>query len=89
MFKSIFIKLLVTYLAIIISVIAVLSLCISMVYNWYVFDQKQLELEKTGYYVNELVNKLEKKEISQVELNASLDSMGYVSDSMILCDKNR
>jgi len=83
MFKSIFIKLLVTYLAIIISVIAALSLCISMVYNWYVFDQKQKELEKTGYYVSELVNKLENKEISQSELNASLDAMGYISDSMI------
>jgi len=83
MFKSIFIKLLITYLAIIISVIAVLSLCISMVYNWYVFDQKQKELEKAGYYVSELVNKLDKKEISQPELNASLDSMGYISDSMI------
>lgn len=83
MFKSIFIKLLVTYLAIIITVIAVLSLCISMVYNWYVFDQKQKELEKTGYYVSELVNKLENKVISQTELNASLDAMGYISDSMI------
>lgn len=83
MFKSIFAKLLVTYLAIIISVIAVLSLLISMVYNWYVFDQKQKELEKTGYYVCELVNKLERKEISQTELNSSLDSMGYISDSMI------
>lgn len=83
MFKSIFVKLLVTYLAIIISFIAVLSLLISVVYNWYVFDQKQKELEKTGYYVSELVNKLERKEISQLELNHSLDSMGYISDSMI------
>lgn len=83
MFKSIFVKLLVTYLAIIISVIAVLSLFISMAYSWYVFDQKQQELEKTGYYVNELVNKLERKEISQTELNSSLDSMGYISDSSI------
>ena len=83
MFKSIFVKLLVTYLAIIISVIAVLSLCISMVYNWYVFDQKQKELEKIGYYVSELVNKLENKELSLTELNASLDAMGYISDSMI------
>ncbi|WP_407312799.1 sensor histidine kinase [Desulfosporosinus sp. SB140] len=83
MFKSIFSKLLATYLTIIISVIAVVSLFISMVYNWYVFDQKQKELEKTGYYVNELVNKLESKTISQAELNASLDSMGYSSDSMI------
>ncbi|HEY8911377.1 MAG TPA: HAMP domain-containing sensor histidine kinase [Desulfosporosinus sp.] len=83
MFKTIFRKLLVTYLAIIISVIAVLSISISLVYNWYVFDQKQQELEKTGYYVSELVNKLEKKDMSQTELNASLDAMGYISDSMI------
>ncbi|MDR3543958.1 MAG: HAMP domain-containing sensor histidine kinase [Desulfosporosinus sp.] len=83
MFKSIFRKLLVTYFAIIISVIAVLSLCLSIVYNWYVFDQKQKELEKTGHYVSELVNKLESKEISQASLDASLDSMGYISDSMI------
>ncbi|EGW41618.1 HAMP domain-containing sensor histidine kinase [Desulfosporosinus sp. OT] len=83
MFKSIFRKLLVTYLAIIISVIAVLSLLISMVYNWYVFDQKQKELEKAGYYVNELLNKLENEEISQKELKTSLDSMGYISDSTI------
>lgn len=83
MFKSIFRKLLVTYLAIIISVIAVLSVLISMAYNWYVFDQKQRQLEKTGSYVNELVNKLENKEISQTELDNTLNALGYISDSMI------
>lgn len=87
MLKSIFSKLLVTYLTIIITVIASLSLFISMVYNWYVFDQKQKELEKTGYYVNELLNKLENKEISQKELKTSLDAMGYISDSTIYAIK--
>ncbi len=83
MFKSIFAKLLITYLAIIISVIAVLSLFITMIYNWYIFDQKQKGLEKTGFYVNEQVNKLGKKEISQAEFNNSLDAMGYISDAKI------
>lgn len=83
MFKSIFAKLLVTYLAIIISVIAVLSLVITMIYNWYIFDQKQKELEKTGSYVNVLVNKLGRKEISQAEFNTSLDAMGTISDAKI------
>lgn len=83
MFKSIFVKLLVTYLLIIMSAIAVLSLFISMTYSGYVFEQKQKELEKTGYYVTELVNKRERNEISQTELNTSLDSLGYISDSSI------
>lgn len=83
MFKSIFAKLLLTYLAIIISVIAVLSLMITMIYNWYVFDQKQKELEKTGLYVNNLVNKLGEKAISQSEFNTSLDAMGAISDAKI------
>lgn len=87
MFKSIFSKLLVTYLTIIITVIACLSLFISMIYNWYVFDQKQKELEKTGYYVNELINKLEDKKISRTELKTSLDAMGYISDSTIYAIK--
>lgn len=83
MFKSVFGKLLITYLAIIITVIAVLSLVMTMIYNGYVFAEKQKDLEKIGSTVNQLVNRLDRKEISQAELNTALDSLGNISDSKI------
>jgi signal transduction histidine kinase len=83
MFRSIFSKLLATNLLIIILVISVLFLAITIIYQDYVFEQKQQVLKQTGHYVNILLNQLEAKDISQEELNVALDSMGYVSDAKI------
>lgn len=83
MFRSIFSKLLASNLLIIVLVITVLFLAVTMIYQDYVFEQKQQALKQTGHYVNILLNQLEAKDISQEELNIALDSMGYVSDAKI------
>lgn len=83
MFKSIFQKLLVTYLTIIIIGIAVLSIVVSLGYSRYVFDRKQAELERAGHNVNLFMNRLDRKEITLSESNAALDSLGYITDSRI------
>lgn len=83
MFKTLFKRLLVTYLAIIIGIITILSMVITMIYEQYVFDEKQKDLENTAYKVSQLVNGLDKKNITSDQLSTSLDSMGYITDSKI------
>lgn len=83
MFKSIFKRMLITYLIIIVSTIAVLSLVITEIFSWYFFNGKQTELENTAYKVNHLMNSYVKNEITKSELNNSLDSFGYITESKI------
>jgi len=91
MFKSIFSRMLITYLLLISIIIIVLSFAITSIYKWYVFDNKQKELQTAYYQVNKLANSFLTKQISIKELNASLDSIGYITDSKIYIvkmDKN-
>src|SRR4051794_29537999 len=83
MLKSIFKRMLITYLVIIVATIAVLSLVITEIFSWYLFNGKQTELENTAYKVNRLVNSYIKNEITKSELNNSLDSFGYITESKI------
>jgi signal transduction histidine kinase len=83
MFTSIFRKLLVTYLVIIIAVIAALSFLISGIYSRYVFDDKNRSLVRAAYKINELTYALEQKKITSEELGNTLDSLGTVTDSQI------
>ena len=83
MFKSIFKNLLVTYLTIFIAVIATLSLILSMLYGRYIFGEKRTSLENAAYKINLLANDYYKNRISIEELESSLDSMGFITDSKI------
>lgn len=83
MFKSIFTKLLVTYLVIIIAIITTLSLVLTMIYSRHVFSEKNKSLISAAFKVNQLADALNRKQISKQELDNSLDSMGYITDSKI------
>jgi signal transduction histidine kinase len=74
---------LVTYLIIIMTVVIVLSLAITQIYKWYVFDTKQKELETAAYQTDKLATMYVDKKLSKTQLNNSLDSMGYISDTKI------
>ncbi|HEX3030339.1 MAG TPA: HAMP domain-containing sensor histidine kinase [Clostridia bacterium] len=83
MFKSIFSRMLITYLLLISVIIILLSFAITNIYKWYVFDTKKNELKTAAYQVNKLANGYLKGQTSLDELNASLDSIGYITDSKI------
>lgn len=83
MFKSIFNKLLFTNLIIIVVIIFIISLVLSTAYNIHVFDEKEKSLKFAAEKVNDVVNSFNRKEISKKELEANLNSMGYITDSSI------
>ncbi len=83
MFTSIFKKLLVNYLAIIIAVITTLSLIISVIYSRYVFEDKNKILVRAAYVINQLAINLDSEQASRADLEYVLDSLGTVTDSKI------
>ncbi len=83
MFKSIFNKLLITYLVIIIFIISILSLTLSYVYNLHVFNQKEKSLNSVALKIQNVVNQYNNNTISKGQLDAYLNSMGYMTDSSI------
>lgn len=87
MFKSIFTKLLVTYLVIIIAVISIISLTLSIALNNYIFGQKQENLERMSLEAQNLVTEYFEGNITLEELNASFNAMGYTTDSRIYAIK--
>lgn len=83
MFKSIFNKLLVTYLIIIISVISILSFTLSLAYRVHIFNKKEDSLNSVAKKVQDVADQYRNDELSKKELEAYLNSMGYTTDSSI------
>ena len=83
MFKSIFNKLLVTYLIIIISVISILSFTLSSAYRVHIFNKKEDSLSTVAKKVQDVAGQYRNDELSKKELEAYLNSMGYTTDSSI------
>ncbi|ATW26601.1 sensor histidine kinase [Candidatus Formimonas warabiya] len=83
MFKTIFQKLLVTYLVIIIIVIGALSFILTVLYSRHVFEEKHQSLISAAFKVNQLANDFQRQNISQAELEIALDSLGHVTDAKI------
>ncbi|MFZ5969847.1 MAG: sensor histidine kinase [Bacillota bacterium] len=83
MFNSIFRKLLVTYLIIIITIIAGISYMMSSFYSAYVFGEKEQTLRTAGTKVEDLIKDFYQKKTTKSELEASINAMGYVTDSRI------
>jgi signal transduction histidine kinase len=91
MFKTIFQKLLVTYLVLIILIVTTLSLILTTLYSRHVFQDKHAVHQSTAFKVNQLANNLDERNISQKELETTLDSLGYTTDSkiyLVRLDKN-
>jgi signal transduction histidine kinase len=83
MFKSIFLKLLVTYILLVTIVVTVLSLVFSLSYTQYIVGEKRRELEAAALKVSSLSESYIKGKIPLSELNTSLDSMGLVTEAAI------
>lgn len=83
MFTSIFRKLLITYLSIIVGAITVISLGLSIAYINHVFDEKHKTHIVTAQRVNTLVNDYYKGKIGSSELDSSINTIGYITDSKV------
>lgn len=83
MFKSIFNKLLITNLIIIVCIISILSFILSSVYRIYIFKEKEESLNFVALKVQEVANEYNNKNLSKKELEAYLNSLGYITDSRI------
>ena len=81
--KTIFKKLLLTYMILIIALMSVLAVLLSWGYDNYVFRQKQDALRSAAFQTQTLLDSYRKNEISDAELNHSLDILSYMTDSRI------
>lgn len=85
--KTIFRKLLFTYLFIIVTVVAVIAIALSWWYSDYVFKEKKQDLQAAAAKTGELVNRYYANEINLKELNESLNLLGYMTDARIYAVK--
>lgn len=83
MFKTIFNKLLITYLIIIVVIISSLSFILSYAYKVHIFNEKEKSLNFVAAKVQEVANQYKDGELSKKELEAYLNSLGYITDSSI------
>lgn len=83
MFKTIFNKLLVTYLIIIVVIISSLSFILSYAYKINIFNEKEESLNFVALKVQDVVKQYKDGELSKKELEAYLNSLGYITDSSI------
>ncbi len=83
MFKTIFNKLLITYLIIIIVIISSLSFILSYAYRISIFNEKEESLNFVASKVQKVANEYNDGELSRKELEAYLNSLGYITDSSI------
>lgn len=83
MFRTIFQRLLVTYLLLALLIISGFSIAISIGYNHYFFSEKEITLRAIAEKAKELSISYENGEIGQDQLNTSIDALGDSSDSLI------
>lgn len=79
MFRRIFL----TYLSILILVMAVLTLVTSSLAENYVYEEKKQLLENVANRANNAASAFASGEISQAELNEIINAMGYITDTKI------
>lgn len=81
--RSIFTKLLATYMVLIVSVLLIIALLLSLGYSNYVFRQKQNELHSAALQTAALVERYRNDQIPYSELNNSLDILSAMTGSRI------
>ncbi len=83
MFKSIYMKLFVTYLSLFLAIIVVISFfMISIFYREFIV-QAASNLENAGAKTNALMERYYNNEITRVELNSWINAMSYISNIKI------
>ncbi|OCZ49850.1 ATP-binding protein [Dehalobacter sp. TeCB1] len=83
MFKSIFARLLTTYLLITILVIASMTVILAVVYKDAVFSEKKETLELVAQKANLLTQDFYQNKISEQELNSEVNGLAYSTSSVI------
>lgn len=83
MFKSIFARLLTTYLLITVLVIASMTLILAVLYKDAVFSEKRQTLDMIAQKANSLTSEFYEKKISEQELNAEVSGMAYSTTAVI------
>ena len=81
-FKTIFSRLLLTYMLVTIIAIFVLSALISYTYQNYIFDEKKKSLESVANRIASMTVDYYGGKVKIDELNAAINSMSYISNSM-------
>ena len=83
MFKSIYMKMFVTYLSLFLAIILVISFfTLSIFYREFTLQAEQ-DLENAGNRVNALMGRYYNNEITRVELNSWINAMSYISNIKI------
>ncbi len=83
MFKSIYMKLFVTYLSLFLVIIMIISFfMVSIIYREFTLQAEQ-NLENAGNRVNALMERYYNNEITRVELNSWINAMSYISNIKI------
>ncbi|WP_353853003.1 ATP-binding protein [Dehalobacter restrictus] len=83
MFRSIFARLLTTYMLITVLVIASMTMILAVVYKDAVFSEKKETLDLVAQKANLLTQDYNKQKISEQELNAAVNGMAYSTSSVI------
>lgn len=83
MFKSVFQKIFVTYLSILILIMIVLSVIVTSLSTNNVYNDKRKILESVANKTNSLANAYAAEEIDKSALNDLIDAMAYITDSKI------
>ncbi|AET67918.1 signal transduction histidine kinase [Desulfosporosinus orientis DSM 765] len=83
MLKSIFLRLLVTYLLITIFVITSMTFIVANIYKNTVFKEEREHLESVAQRANSLAQDYYNQLISEKELNSAVNAMGYSTESVI------
>jgi hypothetical protein len=83
MYKSIFTRLMATYLLLTLLVTGSLALLLSYGFSRYVFMEKDRVLSITAHKVESIINDYYQGKLQQKEMQIALDNLGYVNDSTI------
>jgi signal transduction histidine kinase len=87
MFRSIFNRLMITYVLLVILITGCLAIFMSVGFNRYVFTEKNKVLSAAAIKVESLINSNHNGNFSKDQLQAAIDNLGFLSDSTIYAIK--
>lgn len=83
MFKSIYMKLFVTYLSLFLAIVLIVAFFMLSIFYKEFTDQAEQDLLNAGTKTNALVERYYNNEITRVELNSWINAMSYISNIKI------
>jgi len=83
MFRSIFNRLMITYVLLVILITGSLAVFMSIGFNRYVFNEKKELLSAAAVKVESLLNSYSQGSLTKAEMQVGIDNLGFLSDSTI------